>query len=67
MKLPPRNGSLNYNQVFARNLNILADIAIEKSKGIFYTEFSSPSEPECLRQKWIYGKFAKFPRGQFNT
>jgi hypothetical protein len=48
-------------------LSILIDVAIEKPAEITYTEFSSQSEPGCLRQKWILDSFANFPRGHFLT
>jgi hypothetical protein len=47
--------------------NILTHIAIEKTPEITYNETSNPSEPGCLRQKWIFDKSANFPRGQFHT
>jgi hypothetical protein len=53
--------------MLAGDQSILIDVAIEKLAEITYTEFSSPSELECPRSKWIFDSFAHFPREHVHT
>jgi hypothetical protein len=50
-----------------RFFSILADVTIEKTAEITYTEISNQPEPGCLRPTWIFDIFASSPRGHFHT